>query len=149
LTATRSIAATDLRHPPQVIAARIAAFGAMQDVGIAAPREQDIPVVLRQPSRRDPAAGQGYVALRSFMLAGRVDAARRPFPLRSTILRAARRQHARRAAACFAQKNHSKSVLDCRRGANRTNRLHPILGSRRSTAEQFLISLHSSSVGLQ
>jgi hypothetical protein len=40
LTATHSIAATDLLHLRQVIAARIVGFGAMQDVAIAAPREQ-------------------------------------------------------------------------------------------------------------
>jgi hypothetical protein len=102
LTATHPIAAKDLLHLRQVVAAHIVGFGVMQDLGIAVSRGQisrstcvNRRSVIRLPIRVTS-------CLRSLMLAGRVDAARRPFPLRSTILRAARRQHARRAAACCA-----------------------------------------------
>ena len=44
----RAIAAIDVLRLRQVVAAHIVAFSVMQDLGIAAPREQDIPVVLRQ-----------------------------------------------------------------------------------------------------
>jgi hypothetical protein len=115
-------AAIDVLRRRQVLAARIVAVSVMQDLGIAAPRETGYPSRPPSPAARDPAADQVTSCLRSFMLAGRVDAARRPLPLRSTILRATRWQHARRAAFATPEKNSQPN----RYSTAATGRIAPI-----------------------
>jgi hypothetical protein len=69
------------------------------------------------------------------MLAGPADAARGPLPAsRNHPTSHAQASRAAGGRVLRLKKISAESVPDCRRGANRTDRLHSILGSRRSTA---------------